>query len=82
MIIPTGQFKEFWDRIGSDVKAAEVQSTFQVPFKTLEEAVRGVIKFFGMSPCEGTDKVNVTERVQNLLMSGLFFGTETVLVRA
>ena len=48
----------------------------------MEEAVHGVVKFFGMSVCEGTDKVNVTEKVHNLLMSGMFMGTEIVLVRA
>jgi len=48
----------------------------------MDEAVSGVIKFFGMSVCEGTDKVNVTEKVHNLLMSGMFFGKEIVLVRA
>ena len=47
----------------------------------MDEAVSGVIKFFGMSVCEGTDKVNVTEKVHNVLLSGLFFGTEMVLVR-
>jgi hypothetical protein len=47
----------------------------------MEEAVGGVIKFFGMNTCEGTEKVNVTEKVHNLLLSGLFLGTEIVLVR-
>jgi hypothetical protein len=47
----------------------------------MEDAVSGVIKFFGMGVCEGTDKVNVTEKVHNLLMSGLFFGSEIVIVR-
>ena len=42
----------------------------------MEEAVTGVIGFFGMGVCENTDKVNVTEKVHNLLMSGLFFGSE------
>jgi len=47
----------------------------------MEEAVSGVIKFFGMSVCEGTDKVNVTEKMHLLLLSGRFFGDEAVLVR-
>ncbi len=36
----------------------------------MDEAVQGVIKFFGMYVCEGTDKVNVTEKVHNLLLAG------------
>jgi coatomer protein complex subunit gamma len=48
----------------------------------MEEAVSGVVKFFGMSVCDGTDKIIVTEKVHSLLMSGLFLGSEIVLVRA
>jgi hypothetical protein len=48
----------------------------------MDDAVNGVVKFFGMGVCEGTDKINVTEKVHNLLMSGLFFNSEMVLVRA
>ena len=48
----------------------------------MQDAVQGVLKNFGMSVCEGTDKVNVTEKVHNLLMCGLFFGSEIVLVRS
>lgn len=48
----------------------------------MDEAVQGVLKFFNMSVCDASDKVNVTEKVHTLLMSGLFFGSESVLVRA
>lgn len=43
--------------------------------------MQGVVKFFGMHVCEGTDKVNVTEKVHNLLLGGQFFGSEIVLAR-
>ena len=48
----------------------------------MEAAVQGVTKFMGMSVCEGTERVNVTEKVHNLLLSGMFMGAEMVLVRA
>lgn len=70
-----------WEAVGSDPKASEVIQAFQVPFKVMEDAVHGIIKFFGMGVCEGTDKLNVTEKVHNLLMSGLFFGSEMAVVR-
>ena len=47
----------------------------------MEDAVQGVIRFFGLGVCEGTDRVNVTEKVHNLLLSGQFLGTYAVLVR-
>ena len=48
----------------------------------MEEAVQGVIRFFGLQVCEGTDKVNVTEKAHNLLLCGLFLGSEMVMVRS
>ena len=48
----------------------------------MDEAVQGVIKFFNMGVCDGTEKINVTEKVHNLLMSGLFLGSEMVIIRA
>jgi hypothetical protein len=47
----------------------------------MEEAVSTLIKNFGMSICEDTDKPNVTEKVHNLLLSGMFLGSHVVLVR-
>ena len=80
--LQNGQFKSAWDTIGADAKAAEAMSTFQLPFKSMDMAVAGVIKILGMSVCEGTERVNVTEKVHNLLVSGMFMGAEMVLVRA
>ena len=68
--------------MGSAAKCSEVTGTFQLPFKTTEEAVAGTIKSFGMSVCEDSGKPNVTEKVHNLLLSGLFLNLEMVLVRA
>lgn len=81
-LIPTGQFKDFWESIGQHAKGSEVTQTYQLPFKTVEDAVEGVTKSFGMSVCEGSSKVNATEKAHNLLLSGLFLNKEMVLVRA
>ncbi len=56
--------------------------TFQLPFKQMNVAVSGVINFFGnMSVCEDSQKINVTEKVHNLLLSGIFNDQHKVLVR-
>jgi Coatomer subunit gamma-1 C-terminal appendage platform len=47
----------------------------------MESAVQGVVKFLGMYVCDGSEKINVTEKVHNLLLSGSFLGRETVLAR-
>ena len=35
-----------------------------------------------MSVCDGSNKVNVTEKAHNLLLSGLFLNKDMILVRA
>jgi coatomer subunit gamma len=81
-LVPQGQFMDFWEMLGSHPKGAEVVSTYQLPFKNMEDAVEGVQKSFGMSVCDNSDKINVTEKAHNLLLSGLFLNKEMVLVRA
>ena len=45
-------------------------------------AVSGVINFFGnMSVCEDSQKINVTEKFHNLMLSGIFNDKFKVLVR-
>ena len=78
--IPKGQFKDSWEQLGAlgqrEGTLAEKVQTFQLPFKSMNTAVDGIIKMFGsMSVCEGSAKVNVTENVHTLYMSGMFFGT-------
>lgn len=48
----------------------------------MQLAVQGVIDFFGnMSVCDGSSKVNVTEKVHTLLLSGTFFGQNPIFVK-
>jgi hypothetical protein len=48
----------------------------------MEDAVEGTSKSFGMSVCEKSNIVSVTDKVHNLLLSGQMMGKEMVLVRA
>ena len=86
MVIPKDQFVATWDELGAqgqrDDNLADKVQTFQLPFKSMNQAVNGVIKFFDtMSVCEASNKVNVTEKVHKIFMSGLFFGSHQVLLR-
>lgn len=86
MVIPNGQYKDSWDTLGAqgqrDGTLSDMNQNFQLQFKTMNAAVDGVTKFFGnMSACEGTTKINVTDKVHNLLLSGVFFDQYQVLVR-
>jgi hypothetical protein len=47
----------------------------------MQQAVTGVIAFFGnMYVCDGSAKVNVTEKVHKLMLSGTFMDKFKVMV--
>lgn len=69
-LIPQGQFKEIWESIGANPKAAELIQTYQLPFKTMEDAVEGTTRSFGMAVCDKSNAINVTDKVHNLVLSG------------
>ena len=61
---------------------SDLTQTFQLPFKSMNPAVNGVIAFFGnMSICENSNKINVTEKVHTVILSGIFNGSNTVFVK-
>ena len=51
-------------------------------FMLLLDAVKQVLLFVGMQPCERSDKVNATSSSHTLLLAGVFRGGHDVLVRA
>ena len=81
-ILPSGQFKDYWESLGSNPKVAELVQSFQLPFKSMEDAVDGVTRQFGMAVCDKSNVVNVTDKVHNLLLCGQFLGKEMVMIRA
>ena len=50
-----GGFKDMWESMGKHPKNQEAISTFQLPFKTMEDAVEGVSRSFGMAVCDGSN---------------------------
>merc|ERR1712203_675285 len=49
-----GNFGAAWEEIGEEF---ELEDTFQLPFKTMEEAVKNIVTYLGLQPCERSDKV-------------------------
>jgi len=74
-----GNFGAAWEEIGEDF---ELEDTFQLPFKTMEEAVKNIVTYLGLQPCERSDKVAEGRSSHTLLLSGMFRGGFEVLVRA
>lgn len=51
-------------------------------YLSLTEAVKQIIEYLGMQPCERSDKVNTEKNSHALLLAGVFRGGHDVLVRA
>lgn len=76
--ITVNDFREAWEAMGDE---GEVMEKFALSFKSLPEAVTGVINFLGMQPCEATAQPQPKAKVHMLLLSGVFLGGTRVLAR-
>jgi len=74
-----GNFGAAWEELGPE---NELEDTFSLPFKSLEEAVKNIVTYLGLQPCERSDKVGEGKSSHQLLLSGLFRGGLEVLVKA
>ena len=62
-------FGTAWEEMGT---MNELQETFSLPaIRTLDEAVRNIINFLGLQPCEWSDKVPEGKSSHSLLLSGI-----------
>ena len=64
-----GNFAAAWEEIGEE---NELEDTYSLPFKTLDEAVKNIILYLGLQPCERSDKVPEGKSSHTLLLSGVF----------
>lgn len=78
--LPVGQFKSVWEQLATN--GVESTKDMSLNFKTTEAAVDAIISTLHMQPCENTGKVEVGVKGHTLLMSGVFLGGQTALVRA
>merc|ERR1740131_218611 len=74
-----GNFAAAWEELGEE---NELEDTYSLPFKTLDEAVKNIVMYLGLQPCERSDKVPEGKNSHTLLLSGVFKGGVEVLVKA
>lgn len=55
---------------------------FPIPSPLLPDAVKKIMSFLGMQPCERSDQVDSNKPAHTLLLAGVFRGGHDVLVRA
>ncbi|KAK4336637.1 hypothetical protein RND71_043749 [Anisodus tanguticus] len=78
--ITKNNFTATWEQLGEDT---EVQETYSLSaYTSIEEAMKNVICFMGMQPCDRTDKLQHGKQTShhNLKLTGFFRGEEEVLV--
>lgn len=72
-------FAAAWEEIGAD---NEVEETYALSsMKTLEEAVKNIVQYLGLQPCERSDKVPEDKSSHVLYLAGVYRGGHDVLVR-
>ncbi len=73
-------FASAWEELGA---TNELGDTYDLAaFKTLDEAIKNIVKFLGTQPCERSDKVPEGRSSHTLLLAGVFRGGFEILVRA
>jgi len=80
--LPQGQFKSVWEQLARPDGSEPGQKDMSLNFKTIEAAVDNIIETLHMQPCENTGKVEAGVKGHTLLMSGVYAGGHTALVRA
>jgi len=72
-------FSASWEEVGGE---NELEDTFALSMPSLEEAIKNIIMFMGMQPCERSDKIVEGKNTHVLLLAGIYRGGHDVLVRA
>uniref|UniRef100_A0A7S3LLT2 Coatomer subunit gamma n=1 Tax=Aplanochytrium stocchinoi TaxID=215587 RepID=A0A7S3LLT2_9STRA len=77
--VPVPNFRTAWGMIGD---SAELLDKFQLPqYKSLNDAVKAVVEFLGLEPCEGTGTVPHNAVGHTVFLSGVYLGGIKVLAR-
>lgn len=73
-------FSASWEEVGPE---NELEDTYALStMKTLEDAVKQIIQFMGMQPCERSDKIAEGKSSHTLYLAGVYRGGHDALVRA
>lgn len=84
--VTKGNFASAWEEASTGLTGElptqfELEDTYSLS-GNLEEAVKNIVRFMGMAPCERSDRVPEGRSAHTLLLSGIFRGGHEVLVRA
>lgn len=73
-------FAASWEEVGTE---NELEDTYALStMSTLEEAIKNIIQYLGLQPCERSDKVPEGKSSHTLYLAGIYRGGHDALVRA
>ncbi|KAK7102060.1 coatomer subunit gamma-2-like [Littorina saxatilis] len=73
-------FAASWEEVGPE---NELEDTYALSsMSTLEEAIKNIIQYLGLQPCERSDKVPEGKSSHTLYLAGIYRGGHDALVRA
>jgi coatomer protein complex subunit gamma len=73
-------FGAAWEEVGAQ---NELEDTYALTtMKSMDDAVKNIIQFMGMQPCERSDRVSEGKTTHTLFLSGVYRGGHDVLVRS
>ncbi len=52
----------------------EQKASYELEYKTLEAAIKGLVKHFGMYVCESSDVINLNNKTHSLMLAGTYLG--------
>lgn len=73
-------FAASWEEVGAENELEDTFSLSTMP--TLEEAIKNIIQYLGLQPCERSDKVAEGKSSHTLYLAGIYRGGHDALVRA
>ncbi|GFN88756.1 coatomer subunit gamma [Plakobranchus ocellatus] len=73
-------FAASWEEVGPE---NELEDTYSLStMSTIEEAIKNIVQYIGLQPCERSDKVPEGKSSHTLYLAGVFRGGHDALVRA
>lgn len=73
-------FAASWEEVGPENELEDTYALSSMP--TLEEAIKNIIQYLGLQPCERSDKVPEGKSAHTLFLAGMYRGGHDALVRA
>lgn len=71
-----------FENVWKGMQGAEQKASYELQYQTLEAAIKGLTKHFGMYICENSDVINMSNKTHSLMLAGTYLGYIPLLLNA